>query len=314
MRTINKEEILAKLGHVVVLKGGQSAEREISLISGHAVFRGLQRLGVQSSVIDVGDSIISDLKKAKSDLVFNMLHGQGGEDGVIQGLLEIMGIPYTGSGVLPSAIAMDKVKCKLIWQQLELSTADFLVLNEQTDWQRVIDQLGKTVVKPVNGGSSLGISIVDNAADLQNEYLVALGFDKQVMAEKCIEGKEFSTGVLGDQLLPTIQLETDRDFFDFEAKYEDRNTRIICPPELRPEKQMELEHLIRTAYESLGCAGLARVDVMQDRTGEFFLLELNTVPGMTDHSFVPMAAKQIGIDFDELLLRILEVDLKQGGK
>ena len=311
MRTINREEILAKLGHVVVLKGGLSAEREISLRSGHAVYCGLQRLGVQSSVIDVGDNIISDLTKVKPDLVFNMLHGKGGEDGVIQGLLETMGIPYTGSHVLASALAMDKVKCKLIWQKLGLNTADFVVLNDQVAWQGVIDKFGRTVVKPVNGGSSLGISIVDNAGDLQEEYLASLKFDKQVMAEKYIEGKELSTPVLEDQLFPTIQLETDRDFFDFEAKYKDENSRIICPPELSAEKQMELELLIRNAYQSLCCAGLARVDVMQDCEGEFFLLELNTVPGMTNHSFVPMSAKKIGIDFDELLLRILEVNLKQ---
>ena len=312
MRTINKEEILTNLGHVVVLKGGTSAEREISLISGNAVFNGLQRLGVKSSVIDVGESIISDLKDASPDLVFNMLHGQGGEDGVIQGMLDVMGISYTGSGVLASALAMDKVKSKLLWQQLGLRTPDFLILDEETDWQGVIDRLERVVVKPVNGGSSLGISIVDNTKDLQQEYLSALEFDTQVMAEKCIEGKEFSTGVLDDQMFPTIQLETNREFFDFDAKYKDGNTRIICPPELSEEKQSELEKLIRDAYESLDCTGLARVDLMQDEDGDFYLLELNTAPGMTEHSFVPMAANQIGIDFDELLLHILAAEKKQG--
>tara|TARA_B100000959_G_scaffold108122_1_gene113896 strand:- start:11491 stop:12423 length:933 start_codon:yes stop_codon:yes gene_type:complete len=310
MRTINREEILTNLGHVVVLNGGTSAEREISLISGNAVFNGLQRLGVKSSVIDVGESIISDLLDASPDLVFNMLHGQGGEDGVIQGMLDVMGISYTGSGVLASALAMDKVKSKLLWQQLGLSTPDFLILDEETDWQGVIDRLERVVVKPVSGGSSLGISIVDNAKDLQTEYLSALEFDARVMAEKCIEGKEFSTGVLEDQMFPTIQLETSREFFDFDAKYKDDNTRIICPPELSEEKQSELDQLIRDAYESLDCTGLARVDLMQDEDGEFYLLELNTVPGMTEHSFVPMAANQIGIDFDELLLHILAAEKK----
>ncbi|MDA1371590.1 MAG: D-alanine--D-alanine ligase [Proteobacteria bacterium] len=312
MRTINRKEILAGLGHIVVLKGGKSAEREISLISGGAVFDGLQRLGIKSSAIDVGNDVIARLIEARPDLVFNMLHGQGGEDGVIQGLLETMGIPYTGSGVLASALAMDKIKSKLIWQRLGLSTAEFLTLDVKTDWQAVIDQLGKVVVKPVNGGSSLGISIVDNAEDLAKEFQVALQFDTQVMAEKCIEGREFSTGVLEDQLFPTIQLETNREFFDFEAKYKDENTRMICPPELDDDKYAELEQLVRRSYESLDCSGLARVDVMQNHDGEFFLLELNTVPGMTGHSFVPMAAQKVGIDFDELLLRILEVEAKQG--
>ena len=312
MRTINRKEILASLGHVVVLKGGKSAEREISLISGGAVFDGLQRLGIKSSAIDVGDDVIAGLIEARPDLVFNMLHGQGGEDGVIQGLLETMGIPYTGSGVLASALAMDKIKSKLIWQQLGLNTAEFVALDVKTNWQAVIAQLGKVVIKPVNGGSSLGISIVDNAEDLENEFRTALQFDTQVMAEKCIEGREFSTGVLEDQLFPTIQLETNREFFDFEAKYKDENTRIICPPELSDDKYAELEQLVRRSYESLDCSGLARVDVMQNHDGEFFLLELNTVPGMTGHSFVPMAAQNIGIDFDELLLRILEVEGKQG--
>ncbi|HAJ77073.1 MAG TPA: D-alanine--D-alanine ligase [Gammaproteobacteria bacterium] len=310
MRTINKEEILSNLGHVVVLKGGTSAEREISLISGSAVFNGLQRLGVESSVIDVGETIIGDLQDASPDQVFNMLHGQGGEDGVIQGMLDVMGISYTGSGVLASALAMDKVKSKLLWQQLGLRTADFLILDEETDWQSVIDRLERVVVKPVNGGSSLGISIVDNAEDLQQEYLSALEFDSQVMAEKCIKGKEFSTGVLEDQMFPTIQLETNREFFDFDAKYKDGNTRIICPPRLSEEKLSELEKLIRDAYESLGCTGLARVDLMQDEDGDFYLLEVNTVPGMTEHSFIPMAASQIGIDFDELLLHILAAEKK----
>ena len=312
MRTINKEEILSNLGHVVVLKGGTSAEREISLISGSAVFNGLQRLGVESSVIDVGETIIGDLQDASPDQVFNMLHGQGGEDGVIQGMLDVMGISYTGSGVLASALAMDKVKSKLLWQQLGLRTPDFLILDEETDWQGVIDRLERVVVKPVNGGSSLGISIVDNTKDLQQEYLSALEFDSQVMAEKCIKGKEFSTGVLEDQMFPTIQLETNREFFDFDAKYKDGNTRIICPPRLSEEKLSELEKLIRDAYESLGCTGLARVDLMQDEDGDFYLLELNTAPGMTEHSFVPMAANQIGIDFDELLLHILAAEKKQG--
>jgi D-alanine-D-alanine ligase len=310
MKPINKEEILAKLGHVVVLKGGASAEREISLISGAAVFSGLQRLGVNASVIDVGKDVIDQLRTAKPDLVLIMLHGQGGEDGIIQGLLEVMELPYTGSDVLASSIAMDKVKSKLLWQRLGLQTADFEFLNESSDWEGLINRYGKLVIKPVSGGSSLGITMADNAADLEKNYHAALKFDAQVIAEKCIEGAEYSTGVLGSELFPTIQLETNREFFDFEAKYTAEDTKIICPPKLSKEKLAELETLIKDAYDSLGCKGLARVDVMQDRDGEFYLLELNTIPGMTEHSFVPMAAKHVGIDFDELLLRVLENEMQ----
>ncbi|NKB34177.1 MAG: D-alanine--D-alanine ligase [Pseudomonadales bacterium] len=308
MKPINKEKILAKLGHVVVLKGGTSAEREISLISGTDVFNGLQRLGVNASVIDVGNDIIDRLTEAKPDLVVIMLHGKDGEDGVIQGLLEIMQLPYTGSGVLASAIAMDKVKSKFIWQRLGLNTADFEIINAETNLDELIQKFGKVVVKPVNGGSSLGVAIVDNATDLEKQYNEALQFDSVVIAEKFVNGTEFSTGVLGDELFPTVQLETPREFFDYEAKYQDENTRFICPPELSQDKLKELEILIKNAYDSLACTGLARVDVMQEGDGEFYLLELNTIPGMTEHSFVPMAAKQVGISFDELLLRIMNYE------
>lgn len=309
MRTINREEILAKAGHVAVLKGGMSSEREISLISGQAVANSLQRLGVKTTVIDVGRDIVSRLQAAAPDLVVNMLHGKGGEDGVMQGLLETMGLPYTGSGVLASALAMDKVKSKLIWAQLGLATADFEVLSAGSDWQDIIARLGRAVVKPINGGSSLGIAIVDSAAELESQYQAARNYDTCVMAERHIAGREFSTGVLGAELLPTIQLETSRQFFDYEAKYVDEGTRIICPPHISDAELAILEKLVKDAYLALDCSGLARVDVMQDRHGKFYLLELNTIPGMTEHSFVPMAAKQIDIDFDELVLRILDCEL-----
>lgn len=307
MRTINKEKIIANCGHVVVLKGGDSVEREISLLSGDAVYQGLLRLGVQASVLDVSDSVVADLESLKPDLALLMLHGQGGEDGTIQGLLEILKIPYTGSGVLASALAMDKVKSKLIWQCLELKTADFVILNAASDWLALIDRFEVAVVKPVSGGSSLGIAIVKDAGSLKKQFEIASGFDSEVMAEKCVVGKEFSVGVIEDQLLPAIQLITKREFFDFDAKYIDEDTEIICPAPLSDEKQKELNELVRAAYASLDCEGLARVDVMQDEDGEFYLLELNTIPGMTDHSFVPVAAKKSGIDFDDLLLMILEL-------
>ncbi|MBL4582238.1 MAG: D-alanine--D-alanine ligase [Gammaproteobacteria bacterium] len=308
MRTINKEKIIANCGHVVVLKGGDSAEREVSLLSGEAVFQELLKQGVNASVLDVGDSVVVDLESLKPDLVLIMLHGQGGEDGTIQGLLEVLKIPYTGSGVLASALAMDKVKSKLIWQRLGLNAADFVMLNAATDWQAVIDKLEVAVVKPVNGGSSLGIAIVQDAASLQKHFEMASQFDSEVMAEKCVVGKEFTVGVIGDLLLPVIEMRTSREFYDFDAKYADEDVEIVCPAQLSEKEQIELNELVRSAYSSLGCTGLARVDVMQDQGGTFYLLELNTIPGMTDHSFIPIAAKQAGIDFGDLLLTVLELE------
>lgn len=308
MRTINKEKIVANCGHVVVLKGGDSVEREISLLSGEAVYQGLLRLGVRASELDVGNSVVADLSSLQPDLALIMLHGQGGEDGTIQGLLEMLSIPYTGSGVLASALAMDKVKSKMIWQRMGLNTADFVILDETTDWQAVMDKFDVAVVKPVNGGSSLGIAIAKDAQALQKQYEIASEFDSEVMAEKCVIGKEYSVGVIQDQLLPIVQLSTKREFFDFDAKYLDEETQVICPAGLSEVKEQELNELVGSAYAGLNCAGLARVDVMQDQNEDFYLLELNTIPGMTDHSFVPIAAKHSGLGFDELLLKILELE------
>ena len=308
MRTINKEKIIANCGHVVVLKGGDSAEREISLLSGDAVHQELLRLGVNASVLDVSDTVVADLENLKPDLALSMLHGQGGEDGTMQGLLEVLKIPYTGSGVLASALAMDKVKSKLIWQRLGLNAPDFVMLSETTDWQVVIDDFEVAVVKPVNGGSSLGIAVVKDAASLQKQFEIACEFDSAVMAEKCVIGKEFTVGVIEDLLLPAVQMRTSREFYDFDAKYVEEDPEIVCPAQLSAEEQIELNELVRAAYLSLGCEGLARVDVMQDRGGAFYLLELNTIPGMTGHSFVPIAAKQAGINFGDLLLTVLELE------
>ena len=308
MRTINKEKIIENCGHVVVLKGGSSSEREISLLSGEAVYQELLEIGVNVSVLDVGDTVVADLENLKPDLALIMLHGQGGEDGTIQGLLEFLKIPYSGSGVLASALAMDKVKSKLIWQRMGLNAADYVKLNKATDWQALIDDFEVAVVKPVNGGSSLGIAIVKDAASLQKQFELASEFDSEVMAEKCVVGKEFTVGVIGDQLLPTAQVRTSREFYDFDAKYIDDGTEITCPALLNGEEQIELNELARVAYTSLGCEGLARVDVMQDQDGTFYLLELNTIPGMTAHSFVPIAAKQAGINFGNLLLTIIELE------
>ncbi|MEC7460099.1 MAG: D-alanine--D-alanine ligase [Pseudomonadota bacterium] len=306
MRTINRERVLAEAGHVVLLMGGTSPEREISLLSGQAVASSLSSLGVHTTIIDVGENIVDELRSAAPDLVVNMLHGQGGEDGVIQGYMDLLQIPYTGSGVLASALAMDKVKSKQIWCQMGLATASFTVLNDESDWGAIIASFERAVVKPIYGGSSLGIAVVDSPESLKRAYTEACGFQQGVMAEKYIEGPEYSTGILDDELMPTILLETDREFFDFTAKYIDEGTRIVCPAPLSRERMDAAEALVRSAYSALGCSGLARVDFMEDAAGEFFLLEVNTVPGMTSHSFVPKSAARVGIDFDELVLRILD--------
>ncbi|MEC7606651.1 MAG: D-alanine--D-alanine ligase [Pseudomonadota bacterium] len=306
MRTINRERVLAEAGHVVLLMGGTSPEREISLLSGQAVASSLSSLGVHTTIIDVGENIVDELRSAAPDLVVNMLHGQGGEDGVIQGYMDLLQIPYTGSGVLASALAMDKVKSKQIWCQMGLATASFTVLNDESDWGAIIASFERAVVKPIYGGSSLGIAVVDSPESLKRAYTEACGFQQGVMAEKYIEGPEYSTGILDDELMPTILLETDREFFDFTAKYIDEGTRIVCPAPLSRERMDAAEALVKSAYSALGCSGLARVDFMADAAGEFFLLEVNTVPGMTSHSFVPKSAARVGIDFDELVLRILD--------
>ena len=306
MRTINRERVLAEAGHVVLLMGGTSPEREISLLSGQAVASSLSSLGVHTTIIDVGENIVDELRSAAPDLVVNMLHGQGGEDGVIQGYMDLLQIPYTGSGVLASALAMDKVKSKQIWCQMGLATASFTVLNDESDWGAIIASFERAVVKPNYGGSSLGIAVVDSPESLKRAYTEACGFQQGVMAEKYIEGPEYSTGILDDELLPTILLETDREFFDFTAKYIDEGTRIVCPAPLSRERMDAAEALVKSAYSALGCSGLARVDFMEDAAGEFLLLEVNTVPGMTSHSFVPKSAARVGIDFDELVLRILD--------
>ncbi|MEC8331425.1 MAG: D-alanine--D-alanine ligase [Pseudomonadota bacterium] len=306
MRTINRERVLAEAGHVVLLMGGTSPEREISLLSGQAVASSLSSLGVHTTIIDVGENIVDELRSAAPDLVVNMLHGQGGEDGVIQGYMDLLQIPYTGSGVLASALAMDKVKSKQIWCQMGLATASFTVLNDESDWGAILARFERAVVKPIYGGSSLGIAVVDSPESLKRAYTEACGFQQGVMAEKYIEGPEYSTGILDDELMPTILLETDREFFDFTAKYIDEGTRIVCPAPLSRERMDAAEALVKSAYSALGCSGLARVDFMADAAGEFFLLEVNTVPGMTSHSFVPKSAARVGIDFDELVLRILD--------
>ena len=305
MSTINKEKIISDIGHIVVLTGGQSAERDISLLGGEVVVKGLKNLGAKVSTLDFDTELAAKLQQNRPDFVFNMLHGRGGEDGVVQGLLEVMDLPYTGSNVLASALSMDKVKTKLIWRQLGLRTAEFELLSENSDWDRIVKEFGSVVVKPVQEGSSIGMAIVDQADALREAFQVAGKYDSKVMAERYVDGREFTVAILGDRVLPTIQLRTERQFYDYDAKYVDDDTQYICPAELSANRQAELNELTLSAFRALSCSGWGRVDVMQDRAGLFYLLEVNTVPGMTDHSLVPMAAREAGLELEDLLVEII---------
>jgi D-alanine-D-alanine ligase len=305
VKAFDRQQTVTNAGHVAVLMGGHSAEREISLLSGEAVLQSLIRSGIRASRLDVDDKIVEKLAALAPDFALNMLHGEGGEDGVIQGFLDTVKIPYSGSGVLASALAMDKIRAKQIWLQMSLATPDYELLSDQTDWQDVAQRLGLCVVKPVSGGSSLGIAKASNASELLSAYEAALRVGARVMAESCIDGPEYTIGVLDGELLPSIELVARGELFDFEAKYLSETTQMICPADLDAYEAQELDALVISAYHALGCSGTARVDVMRDSKGCFQLLEVNTLPGMTEHSLVPRAAAELGIDFDELVLRIL---------
>jgi D-alanine-D-alanine ligase len=304
------EAMKQKYGRVGVLYGGTSAEREISLISGSSVIAALRRRGVDLVPIDVGADLLQQLPQLSLTRVLIMLHGPGGEDGSLQGALQFLGLPYTGSGVFASALAMDKLHSKQFWQGVGLPTAKFAVLNDSTDWQETLDTLGGVVmVKPSHEGSSLGMTRADSAAELEKAWVEAAALDSSVIAEQWISGAEYTVALLNGEVLPPIKLETDHSFYDYSAKYLADDTRYLCPCGLDPDREAELKALALAAFNSLGCSGWGRVDVMCDQTGAFQLLEVNTVPGMTDHSLVPMAAKAAGYSFDELVLKILDTSL-----
>jgi len=299
-----------RFGRVVVLYGGTSSERPVSLKSGQAVLAGLLRSGVDAFGIDVGDDIISRLEQTRPDRVFIALHGPGGEDGTLQGALEFLGLPYTGSGVLASALGMDKMRCKQLWQGIGLPTAGYAELHEDSDWALVLRNLGGTVmVKPSREGSSLGMTRAASVDELRDAWHEAARLDDSVFAEQWLTGAEYTVAILEHRALPPIGLETDRGWYDYQAKYIADDTRYLCPCGLPPALEDELKVLAQKAFASIGCRGWGRVDVMRDAQGRFQLLEVNTVPGMTDHSLVPMAAKAAGIGFDELVVRILETSL-----
>lgn len=289
---------LAVIGSVAVLCGGSSAEREVSLRSGAEVHAALLSLGVNAVCVDPAKMTFDTLRDF--DICFIALHGRGGEDGVIQGALELMGVPYTGSGVMASAIGMSKIHTKLIWTGAGLPTPAFYLagVSEQ-------DIGFPLMVKPAHEGSSIGMRKVDDATQLAEAISEAACYDHDVLVERWIQGAEFTVAILGDEALPPIRLETPNSFYDYEAKYQADSTRYICPCGLDEAKEAELRDLARKAFQVVGCSGWGRVDVMQDQQGSFYLLEVNTVPGMTDHSLVPMAARASGRSFDQLVGEIL---------
>ena len=294
-------------GKVAVLMGGPSAEREVSLKSGNAVLAALKRKGIDAHGIDADKSTLRFLEDGKFERVFIALHGRWGEDGVIQGALEVLDLPYTGSGVLGSALGMDKLRSKYLWSASGIPTPEYVVLEPNADLSKVAEKLGLPVfVKPVREGSSLGISKAKTLAELKAARETAAKYDDQVIAERFIDGAEITCGILGDQALPLIKIETDREFYDYEAKYILDTTRYLCPCGLPADRERAVQNLALRAFEALGCSGWGRVDFMLDKAGHAYALEVNTVPGMTDHSLVPKAAKQAGVNFDELVVRILE--------
>lgn len=296
----------ADFGRVAVLYGGKSAERPVSLKSGQAVLDALLSAGVDAIGIDVGDDFLQRLGAERIDRAFIVLHGRGGEDGSMQGLLECAGIPYTGSGILASALAMDKLRTKQVWQSLDLPTPRHAVLASEEDCRDAARELGfPLIVKPAHEGSSIGMAKVADVNALISAWQAAGTYDSQVLVEQWIDGPEFTIAVLRDQVLPVIGLGTPHAFYDYDAKYLASDTQYRIPCGLDEAREAELKALAARACEAVGTRGWARVDVMQDRAGQFWLLEVNTVPGMTDHSLVPMAARAVGLDFQQLALAIL---------
>jgi D-alanine-D-alanine ligase len=295
------------VGKIAVLCGGNSAERAVSLNSGDAVYSALIESGVDAIKIDTKENLLGQLDEHNFDAAFIALHGVGGEDGTIQGLLEFHGLPYTGSGVMASAICMDKWRTKLIWLGLDLPTPNFVKADTLLMLNDFAVQVGfPLMVKPALEGSSIGISKVRDQSELKAAFDAAAGTGSPVLAEQFVTGKEFTVAILNGRALPVIELKPANDFYDYDAKYIQDDTEYLVPCGLSPEKEAELKLLSIKAYDALDCSGWGRVDVMQDAQGEFWLIEVNTVPGMTDHSLVPMAAKAAGISFPELVVDILK--------
>jgi D-alanine-D-alanine ligase len=294
-------------GKVAVLMGGTSAEREISLMSGNGVLKALRAKGVDAHAFDPAERDLFDLKRAGFARCFIALHGRGGEDGTVQGALEVLGIPYTGSGVMGSAIAMDKWRSKMIWLANELPTPRFRILKEKEDWASVANDLGlPLIVKPANEGSTLGLSKVAAVAQLPAAYeLAAKKYRDIALAEQFVDGPEYTASIVAGEALPLIRIEAPQGNYDYQNKYFTDDTKYLCPCGLPADKERALQALALQAFRLLGCSGWGRVDLMLDAKGEPWLLEVNTSPGMTGHSLVPMAARAVGVSYEDLCVRIL---------
>lgn len=304
-------------GRVAVLLGGSSAEREISLKSGEAVFRGLTKAGVDAVKIDPASDLYEQLIDKKIDRAFIVLHGRGGEDGVVQGFLETLNIPYTGSDVASAAISMNKLLSKQVWRQMGFATAHFEAVRRGSNFdlnkaRRLLAKLGPNLfVKPVKEGSSVGMSKVKSAEELVEAVVLAHRYDEHALVESFIAGKEYTVSILKEYALPSISMQTPRDFYDYEAKYKSTETEYFCPSGLSEVDENKIGELALSAFEALGCSGWGRIDFIRDgRDGEFLILEANTVPGMTESSLVPKAANALGIDFESLVLQILDTSFK----
>lgn len=305
---------LHSLGKIAVLMGGTSAERPVSLRSGEAVFNALKSINADVVAVDIQGHAIGQLTELDFDVAFIALHGRGGEDGTIQGVLEWLDKPYTGSGVMGSALAMDKWRTKMIWQAAGLPTPAAFLLEENSDWSELIEALEfNAIVKPAREGSSIGMRRVHDAEELKSSFEFASEYDGMVLAERWVEGREFTVAIVDGEALPVIQLKTTHEFYDYDAKYQANDTQYLLPSELTDIEERHLQQLALKAFDILGAQGWGRIDVMQDNAGNFWLLEANTSPGMTDHSLVPMAAKAHGLDFPSLVVRLLsEAKLRHG--
>ena len=299
---------------IAVLLGGTSAEREVSLNSGKAVLEALLSQGYDAHPIDPKEYNVANLKKDGFHRVFNILHGRGGEDGTMQGLLEQIGLPYTGCGVMASALTMDKMRTKMLWKAFGLPVADMEVVTRETfadlDPQVVVDKLGlPLMVKPSLEGSSVGLTKVKAVDELKSAVGYALKFDNTILIEEWLAGDELTVPVLDSQVLPAIRIVPEGEFYDYNAKYISDNTQYFCPSGLTPEREQELAILVKRAYDAVGCRGWSRIDVMCDAKGDFRLVEVNTNPGMTSHSLFPKSAASVGISFEQLVVKILELSV-----
>jgi D-alanine-D-alanine ligase len=300
--------VTSKFGKVAVLMGGRSAEREISLKSGRSVLAALRAAGVDAHAFDPAERDLAELKREGYARCFIALHGRGGEDGTVQGALEVLGLPYTGSGVMGSAIGMDKWRSKMIWLANGLPTPRYRILGPSDDWQAVAADLGlPLIVKPANEGSTLGLTKVTSVSQLPEAYeLAARKYHDIALAEQFIDGPEYTASILADEALPLIRIEAPQGNYDYQNKYFTNDTKYHCPCGLEPAEEDRIRALALKAFHLLGCAGWGRVDLMLDAQRQPWLLEANTSPGMTDHSLVPMAARAKGVSFEDLVVRILE--------